>query len=50
MESCASLLGSVIANVTDGTWRLAINAPTPATNLSARPRSFLGIKARSETA
>ena len=27
MESCASLLGSVIANVTDGALRLAIDAP-----------------------
>ena len=48
MESCASLLGSVIANFTNGPRRLAINAPTPATHLSARPRSVPGIKARCE--
>ena len=33
-ESCASLLGSIIANVTDGVRRLAFNATSPATNLN----------------
>ena len=38
--SCGSLLGLIIANVTDGVLRLAINTPTPATHLTARPRSI----------
>ena len=48
MESCASLLGSMIANFTDGFLRLAINASSPATHLSARPRSVFGPKCRIE--
>src|SRR5689334_16949457 len=38
-ESCASLLGSMIANVTDGIWRLAINASAPASP-SQRPATL----------
>ena len=45
MESCASLLGSMIANVTDGILRLAINASAPATHLSVQPRSIPRTKA-----
>ena len=50
MDSCASLLGSMIANITDGLLRLAINASSPATHLSARPRSIAHLRVALGTA